>query len=51
MEARVTGNANDFYSKIDGAIVYILLTSIDSAAEHCGNLLSLQFSFLVVKVR
>lgn len=51
MEATETDNANDFYSKIDWAIVYTFLTSIDSAAEYCVYILSFQIAFLGVKVR
>ena len=47
---RGTDNANDFYGKTDRAIVYILLSSIDSGAEHCNNVLGFQLSFLLVKV-
>lgn len=50
MGVRETDNANDFYSKTEYTIVYILLTSIDSIAEHCCNILGFEFSFLLVKV-
>jgi len=47
---RETDNANDFYNKTDYGILYVLLTGIDSVAEHCDYILGFQFSFLLVKV-